>query len=96
MIIDQEMDRYIDITYMIFYLILLESQPNKIFKLYQLTQSNFPHIFSNIISTVISHIATFGNINVVEGGVLPPPSDSDKLSLLGRSFRMIICIKTKK
>ena len=80
---------------MIFYLLLLESQPDKTFKLYQLTQSNYPHIFSNIIQFVHSHIASFGNINVVEGGVLPPPSDSDKLSLLRRTFRMIICIITK-
>ena len=31
--------------YVIFYLLLLESQPNKLFKLYQLIQSNFLHIF---------------------------------------------------
>lgn len=81
---------------MVFYLLLLELQPNKTFELYQLIKTNFPHIFWNIIKVVTSHIASFGNINVVEGRVLPPPSDSDKLSLLGRTFRMIICIMAKK
>ena len=41
-------------------------------------------------------MSSFVNINVVEGGVLPPPSDSDKLSLLGCNSRMIMCIISRK